>query len=140
VIGSITSTSHLRTLPSSPALTSVRFKSVQATREMLPSIPVNVCTVSCVCSAGSSAILTICIRDIDPMKGSLEMAAIVSPKLKATALHGSWKLKVAISLPVCTSHSFAVLSAEPVMSLTESSAQFPHCLSGPSQADGGSCG
>ena len=57
-----------------------------------------------------------------PMKGSLLMAAMPSPRLKATPRHGSWNLKVNRSLPVSKSHSFADESADPVSSLLESPA------------------
>ncbi len=58
-----------------------------------------------------------------PMKGSELMAAMPSPREKATARHGSWNLKLNRSLPVSRSHSFADESPEPVSSLLESPAQ-----------------
>lgn len=59
------------------------------------------------------------------MKGSLEMAAMSSPSEKSTALQGSWNWKVNRHSPVSVSHNRAELSAEPVMSRDESTAQ-PH--------------
>lgn len=57
------------------------------------------------------------------MKGSLEMAAMSSPSEKSTALQGSWNWKVNRHSPVSVSHNRAELSAEPVMSRDESTAQ-----------------
>lgn len=58
-----------------------------------------------------------------PMKGSLLMAAMPSPKLNATPRHGSLNLNVKSSFPVLRSQSFAEESAEPVSSLLESPAE-----------------
>ena len=58
-----------------------------------------------------------------PMKGSELMAAMPSPREKATARHGSWNLKLNRSLPVSRSHSFADESPDPVSSLLESPAR-----------------
>ena len=55
-----------------------------------------------------------------PMKGSELMAAMPSPREKATARQGSWNLKLNRSLPVSRSQSFADESPDPVSNLLES--------------------
>ena len=67
-----------------------------------------------------------------PMKGSELMAAMPSPREKATARHGSWNLKLNRSLPVSRSHSFADESPDPVSSLLESPAEVQQQM-GPGQ-------
>ena len=64
--------------------------------------------------------VTMWMAEGTPMKGSLLMAAMPSPRLKATPRQGSLNLKVKSSLPVLRSHSFADESADPVSSLLES--------------------
>ena len=54
------------------------------------------------------------------MNWSVVYAAILSPAEKATALQGSWDLKVNRSLPEATSHSLTDESADAVMSFSES--------------------
>jgi hypothetical protein len=53
-------------------------------------------------------------------KGSVEMAAMASPRPKATALQGASKDQVKWQAPVRTSHSLADESAEPVRRRDES--------------------
>jgi len=54
-------------------------------------------------------------------KGSVEMAAMPSPRPKATALQGASNDQVKWQVPVRTSHSLADESAEPVSRRAESS-------------------
>lgn len=53
----------------------------------------------------------------------MEIAAISSPKEKATALQGWWNSKVNKHSPVFTFQSFVLLSADAVMSFDESTAK-----------------
>ena len=117
-----TSTSHRLTKPSSPAVTRTAFKSVNSTRVMRFWKPVNCWMTSLLWSAESWAILTRLMTGSCAMKGSVESAAICSSMEKDTALQGAWNLKVCRQLPVSTSHSFAVLSDEPVSRRVESTA------------------
>lgn len=71
-------------------------------------------------SLGSSAMLTILIADGSDMKGSVVMAAILSPRDRATALQGCLYAYVYKQSPVSTSHIFVELSAEAVIKKEES--------------------
>ena len=99
------------------------FSSVNATllqRFKLPGICIRGSEVQ---SRGSSAMLTILMADCSCINGSVDIAAILSPSARATALQGCLYAMVYRHSPVSTFQIFVELSAEAVIRKEESPAE-----------------
>ena len=73
-------------------------------------------------SRGSSAMLSIRMAEVSAIKGSVDIAAMPSPRDRATALQGCLYANVYRHSPVTTDQIFEELSAEAVIRKDESTA------------------